>query len=114
MDATTYIKICFCVFKTFKDPLLSYTIRACIGTETLYRKAAIFFLMVDYLYVDLDTGNLKAAAKGSLGSTPGRWHPVIWVDTLGDTNDRVMSTMKGLRSWVQHSGASKPHSLLEL
>lgn len=69
--------------------------------------------MVDYLYVDLDTGNLKAAAKGSLGSTPGRWHPVIWVDTLGDTHDRVMSTMQGLRSWVQHSQSNPvPHSAI--
>ena len=60
--------------------------------------------MVDYLYVDLESGNLKAAAKGSLGSTPGRWYPVVWVDTLGDTPDtRVMSTIEGIRSWMQSS-----------
>jgi hypothetical protein len=106
MVATTYIKICFCVFKTLKDPLLSYTTRACIGTETLYRKAAIIYPMVDYLYVDLDSGNVKAAPKGSLGGTPGRWHPVVWVDTLTDVSDPIMSTIEGIRSWMHSSKAA--------
>ena len=60
--------------------------------------------MVDYLYVDLETGNLKAALKGSLGSVPGIWHPVVWVDTLGDTpNAQVMSTIEGIRLWMKSS-----------
>ena len=62
--------------------------------------------MVDYLYVDLDSGNLKAATKGSLGGTPGRWHPVVWVDTLGDVADPIMSTIEGIRSWMHSSKAA--------
>ena len=70
--------------------------------------------MVDYLYVDLETGNLKAALKGSLGSVPGIWHPVVWVDTLGDTsNARIMSTIEGIRSWMHASkSASIPSSAI--
>ena len=60
--------------------------------------------MVDYLYVDLESGNLKASVKGGLSGVPGQWHPVIWVNTLGDTpNDRIMSTIAGIRSWLQGS-----------
>ena len=70
--------------------------------------------MVDYLYVDLETGNLKGAAKGILQNMPGQWFPVVWVDTMGDTsNARVMSTIDGIRSWMQSSrGQSIPSAAI--
>lgn len=65
--------------------------------------------MVDYLYVDLESGNLKPSVKGGMSGVPGKWHPVVWVNTLGDTpNDRIMSTIAGVRSWLQ---SSKSHSV---